>query len=62
MNTEQGRGINFLLLIKVLWKRSFNYKSLCYPVTSAEEMIKNIYPLVKRCWVRDNMSKKISKN
>ncbi len=26
--------------------------------TSAEEMIKNIYPLVKRCWVRDSMSKK----
>ena len=24
---------------------------------SAEEMIKNVYPLIKRCWVRDKMSK-----
>ena len=25
--------------------------------SSAEEMIKNVYPLLKRCWVRDNLSK-----
>ena len=26
--------------------------------SSAEEMIKKVYPLIKRCWVRDHMSKK----
>ena len=29
---------------------------------SAEEMIKNVYPLVERCWVRDLMSKKNLEN
>lgn len=30
--------------------------------SSAEEMVKNVYPLVKRCWVRDLMSKKNAQN
>lgn len=30
--------------------------------SSAEEMIKNVYPLIKRCWVRDYISKKNLEN
>ena len=58
-STARTRYMLFgLLLSKVLWKEVSIVNHCVDPGNlSAEEMIKNVYPLLKRCWVRDNLSK-----